>query len=102
MDDEGTEDIADDEENALNVGVSPIVVTQRPWPAGLPDQIKAVAEEFIVAQQSLDLQSLLARFKGRGRWREPVPTLLDTLVALGRVRPSADGRWIDASVSSLS
>lgn len=97
------EDVANDEdENALNAGAGPIVVTQRPWPSGLPDQIKAVAEEFIVAQQSLNLDSLLARFKGRGRWRERVPTLLDTLVALGRVRPSADGGWIDASVSPVA
>lgn len=34
-------------------------------------------------------------FNGRGRWRERLPTLLDTLHALGRVRVQADGRWAE-------
>lgn len=70
---------------------------QRAWPVGLTEQIKAVAEEMIGAQKSLDVEALAARFKGRGRWRERLPALLDTLVALGRIRASEPGRWIDTS-----
>jgi len=30
------------------------------------------------------------------RWRDRMPTLLDTLVALGRARAVEGGRWVDA------
>ncbi|MDP3086443.1 MAG: class I SAM-dependent DNA methyltransferase [Rubrivivax sp.] len=68
----------------------------RPWPTGLTEQIKAVAEVMAKAGRGLDQTELAAHFSGRGRWRERLPTLLDTLVALGRLRQRADGRWADA------
>ena len=45
---------------------------------------------------SLSLRELAARFNGKGRWRERLPTILDALVALGRARPQGPDRWIDA------
>ncbi len=42
----------------------------------------------------LTLEQLAARFQGRGRWRERLPALLDTLAALGRVQAQPDGRWV--------
>jgi hypothetical protein len=69
----------------------------RPWPTEPTEQIKAVAE--VLAQQggrSLDLEELAAHFQSRGRWRERLPTLLDALVSLGRLRVAGLGRWADA------
>ena len=71
-------------------------VPPRPWPTGLPEQIKAVADVMVQVRRSLDIEDLAAHFNGRGRWRDRLPTLLNTLVALGRLRQGADGRWIDA------
>ena len=62
----------------------------------MTEQIKAVAEVMAGLSRSLDVEELAAHFKGRGRWRDRLPTLLDTLVALGRLRLIADGRWMDA------
>lgn len=71
-------------------------IAQKPWATGLPEQIKAVADVLADAGTSLDLEGLAARFSGRGRWRERLPTILDTLVALGRARTQGEGRWVDA------
>ena len=68
---------------------------RRPWPAGLPEQIKAVAEVLAAQPRPMALAELEARFAARGRWRERLPVILDTLVALGRAR-QLDGeplRW---------
>jgi len=64
-------------------------VTRRPWPTGLPGQIKAAAELLAASPTPLALADLEARFTARGRWRERLPVILDTLAALGRVRPVA-------------
>ncbi len=77
-------------------------VARRPWPAGLPEQIKAVAELLAASPQPLALADLELRFQARGRWRERLPVILDTLAALGRARPvtgsAADqpARWAAA------
>lgn len=74
-----------------------VAVVQRPWPAGLTEQIKVVADVLAGAGRSLDLEELAKHFTGRGRWRDRLPTLLDTLVALGRARV-VEGRWVNAGV----
>ena len=66
------------------------------WPAGLAGQIKAVADALAEAGASLSLPELAARFNGKGRWRERLPTILDALVALGRARVADGGAWVDA------
>jgi hypothetical protein len=35
----------------------------------------------------LTLDALAARFKGKGSWKKGLPTLLQTLQALGRAQP---------------
>jgi hypothetical protein len=72
------------------------ILAPKPWPSGLADQIKAVADALTEVGTSLDLDGLAARFSGRGRWRERLPTILDALVALGRARTQGAGRWVDA------
>jgi hypothetical protein len=73
-------------------------VARRPWPAGLPEQIKAVAELLPASPTPLALADLEARFTARGRWRERSPVILDTLAALGRARLVAGdtARWAAA------
>jgi hypothetical protein len=90
-------DTSEDDGEAETAEVKPakVAVEQRPWPSGLTEQIKAVAEVLAGAGRSLDLEGVAGHFNGRGRWRDRLPTLLDTLVALGRAR-EADGRWVDA------
>jgi len=61
-------------------------VVRRPWPTGLPEQIKAVADVLAGAPAALALADIEARFTARGRWRDRLPTILDTLEALGRAR----------------
>ena len=85
---------ADDSGEASPAKAAP---TQRPWPTGLTEQIKAVAEVLSSAGRSLDLDGVAAHFNGRGRWRDRLPTLLDTLTALGRTR-LVEGRWVSAGV----
>jgi hypothetical protein len=85
---------AEDEATApLTAAAAPVV--KRPWPAGLPEQIKAVAELLSASPQPLALADLEARFQARGRWRDRLPVILDTLAALGRARPLAGElpRW---------
>ena len=60
--------------------------TKRPWPVGVPEQIMAVAEMLRTAGRPLRLTEIEACFTARGRWRERLPTILETLEALGRAR----------------
>jgi hypothetical protein len=66
---------------------------QGAWPASLPEQIKAVAEVLASAPGALSLADIESRFRARGRWRERLPVIVDTLAALGRARAQGEGRW---------
>ena len=70
-------------------------LAKRAWPAGLPEQIKTVAEVLSASAQALTLTALEAHFTARGRWRKRLPTILETLEALGRARhlASKPERW---------
>jgi hypothetical protein len=88
-------DTGSDEEAEAPAPPPAIAPAKRPWPAGLPEQIKAVAEVLAAQPRPMALAELEARFAARGRWRERLPVILDTLVALGRAR-QLDGaplRW---------
>ena len=60
------------------------------WPKAAPEQARAVAEVLARARGPLALDAIAAHFTGRGRWRDRLPELLDTLTALGRAHRSAD------------
>ena len=83
------------EDDAATATAAPVAaaapVVKRPWPTGLPEQIKAVAEVLSNAPAALALADLEARFTARGRWRDRLPTILDTLEALGRARRDGAG-----------
>jgi hypothetical protein len=63
----------------------------QPWPAALPEQMRAVADVLAASPQPLDLEALAPRFKGRGPWKKSLPRILDTLEALGRARREEAG-----------
>lgn len=60
--------------------------TQLPWPPTLPEQVRAVADALATSPIALTLPAIEARFKGRGPWKKGLPTLLQTLEALGRAQ----------------
>ena len=62
-----------------------------PWPATLPAQVKAVAEILAAASVPLADDAIAACFTGRGAWKKRLPQIIDTLVAVGRVRRRKDG-----------
>jgi hypothetical protein len=59
---------------------------QHPWPPTLPEQVRAVADALAASPTPLTLPAIEARFKGRGPWKKGLPTLLQTLEALGRAQ----------------
>ena len=59
---------------------------QIPWPSTLPEQVSALANALSTSPVPLTLLALQARFKGRGAWKKSLPTLLQTLEALGRAQ----------------
>ena len=65
--------------------------TQQPWPATLPEQVRAVAQVLAASPVPLSLSALEAAFKGRGPWKKSLPTLLQTLEALGRAHSTSVG-----------
>jgi hypothetical protein len=77
---------ADSSEPAETTAPAAPAAPKRPWPSGLPEQIKAVAELLATHPGALALPDIEARFTARGRWRERLPTILDTLEAVGRAR----------------
>jgi hypothetical protein len=58
----------------------------------VPEQIKAVAEVLAAARGALSLADIESRLRARGRWRERLPAIVDTLAALGRARAHGAGR----------
>jgi len=65
----------------------------QPWPTALPEQVRAVADMLAHSPAPLTLPAIESRFKGRGPWKKALPTLLQTLEALGRARSTALG-WV--------
>lgn len=64
--------------------------TAQPWPATLPDQVRAVAAVLSAATAPLALEALESHFKGRGPWKKSLPRILETLEALGRAKQERD------------
>ncbi|HEX9760009.1 MAG TPA: DNA methyltransferase [Candidatus Acidoferrales bacterium] len=58
----------------------------RPWPAALPEQVRAVAQVLAAHTGALPVAEIEMRFKGRGPWKRSLPRILETLEALGRAR----------------
>ena len=80
---------ADFDQNLAPASTAPAPASQHPWPATLPEQVRAVAEALARSPAPLTLPALEAHFKGRGPWKKGLPTLLQTLEALGRAQAVA-------------
>ena len=78
-----------DSEKSLSIQEQAKPATQHPWPATLPEQVRAVADALAASPIPLTLSAIEARFKGRGPWKKGLPTLLQTLEALGRAQAVA-------------
>ncbi len=59
---------------------------QHPWPATLPEQVRAVAEALARSPVPPTLPALEQSFKGRGARKKSLPLLLQTLEVLGRAQ----------------
>jgi hypothetical protein len=66
-------------------------VQTTPWPATLPEQVRAVVQALASSAAPLTLTQIEARFKGKGGWKKGLPALLETLEALGRAQRSVGG-----------
>lgn len=73
-------------DTGVDVEATTVLVEKRPWPAGLPDQLAAVLAVVADARSPIDEAALVDRFTGRGPWKRRMPTIVETLVAVGRVR----------------
>jgi hypothetical protein len=72
--------------------------TVRPaWPKQSIEQIVAVANIIAEAGRVMTEEQVAASFRGQGRWRERLPRILDTLVAIGRLRQTAPGLYLSVS-----
>ncbi len=74
----------------------PAPAAQHPWPATLPEQVRAVAEALARSPAPLTLSALEHHFKGRGPWKKGLPMLLQTLEALGRAQAVLVGAGVAA------
>jgi hypothetical protein len=82
-----------EEEGSASPAAAPPVVIRRAWPSGIPEQIKAVADVLGAGSRPMELEDIAGHFTARGRWRERLPTILETLEALGRVRRLGESSW---------
>jgi hypothetical protein len=57
----------------------------------LPEQVRAVVQVLSNSAAPLMLAQIEARFKGKGSWKKSLPTLLETLEALGRAQRMEGG-----------
>jgi hypothetical protein len=64
---------------------APTVTTQT-WPSALPEQVKAVAQLLSQSPAALTLAQIAACFGGSVSLKKSLPTLLQTLEALGRAQ----------------
>jgi hypothetical protein len=62
----------------------------QPWPATLPEQVRAVAAVLGSSPSAMPLSVVEASFKGRGPWKKSLPRILETLEALGRAKRESD------------
>ena len=80
-----------------NKGKAAKSTSAQPWPTSMAEQVKAVADVLAQTNAAMDLDAIAAHFSSRGRWRERLPSILDTLVVLGRIHAQSATVWINVS-----
>jgi len=81
-----------DAETAAEGGIVAAPAARLPWPKELPEQVRLVAQALAEARAPLSEDAIAARFQGRGPWKKRLPQIIDTLIAVGRVRPVEGGK----------
>ena len=81
--------VEDDETETAVVAVPAARVA---WPKELPEQVRLVAQALADARVPLTEDAIAARFQGRGLWKKRLPQIIDTLIAVCRVRPVKGGK----------
>lgn len=71
----------------LSINIAYVSIPTKPWPATLPEQVRAVAEVLAASPIPPNLPAIEVRFKGKGPWKKGLPLLLQTLQALDRAWP---------------
>ncbi|MEZ5539065.1 MAG: type IIL restriction-modification enzyme MmeI [Pseudomonadales bacterium] len=72
----------------------PIVaaVEKQPWPKADIEQVKAVIDVLAASKTPMDLDAIAANFTGKGQWKKRLPSILEMLVVVGKVRVE-DGKF---------
>ncbi|WP_428828316.1 class I SAM-dependent DNA methyltransferase [Azonexus sp. IMCC34842] len=70
---------------------TPAAGSKRPWPPGLPEQVRAIAD--VLQSTPQNETALAACFSGKGPWKKRLPEILAMLAALGRAK-EAEGGWV--------
>jgi hypothetical protein len=70
--------------------VTPAAAHRRPWPATLPEQIRAVADLVAARPAGATLDELAAAFSGRAA-KKRLPPIVESLEALGRLHAERRG-----------
>jgi len=74
------------EDEDTETAVVAVPAARMPWPKELPEQVRLVAQALADARVPLSEDAIAARFQGRGAWKKRLPQIIDTLIAVGRVR----------------
>jgi len=80
------------EDEATETAVVAVPAARVAWPKELPEQVRLVAQALADARAPLTEDAIAARFQGRGPWKKRLPQIIDTLSAVGRVRPVDGGK----------
>ena len=56
-------------------------------------EVRAIVTPLAAANQPLSLDDVAVQFSGRGAWKKRLPSLLETLEAMGGARRGG-GRWL--------
>ena len=85
-------EMPDDEAEPDTTATAQPKAARQPWPAALPEQMRAVADLLAGTAGALAEPEMAERFTGRGPWKKRLPQILQTLEALGRARREGE-RW---------
>jgi hypothetical protein len=81
----------DPDDDTPTDATAPTTIPRQPWPKTAPEQARTIADLLARTRTPLTVDAIAAHYTARGRWRDRLPQLLETLAALGRARRDGDG-----------
>jgi hypothetical protein len=70
--------------------IAVVIAEKLPWPKGDIEQVKAVIEVLAASKSLLDVDAIAAHFTGKGAWKKRLPSILEMLEVVGKVRADGD------------